>query len=182
MGEKVEHPITRLRYSGLFDFDGLYAAMVDWSKNYGYKWHEKAYKHKVPSPAGAEQEIGWQITKDIDEYASYEINIELKLMDLRAVEVDVAGKKRQLSSARIQMSIVGFCHYDRLELRDKKPKGKIGQKIMSFFVNKADNDIRLQKPYADTLFYRIENLQNMFKQYFDVQSKKYIFFNRLGEN
>ena len=57
--------LVELRFNGLFDLDGLYAAVVDWSKNYGYRWHEYTYKHKVPSPKGAEQELMWLITKNV---------------------------------------------------------------------------------------------------------------------
>ena len=53
-----------LRYSGIFDFDGLYAAVIDWAKNYNFMWHEVDYKHKVPNPLGAEQEWKWLLTKE----------------------------------------------------------------------------------------------------------------------
>ena len=56
-------PTMRVRYNGLFDFDTLYASIIDWGKNYGYKVHEKVYKHKIPSPLGAEQEIKIDFSK-----------------------------------------------------------------------------------------------------------------------
>mgnify|MGYP006415683771 CR=1 FL=1 len=55
---KEHNPPITLRYHGLFDFDGMYAAVIDWAKNYGFKWHEKDYKHKVPSPSGAANPVG----------------------------------------------------------------------------------------------------------------------------
>ena len=40
---KMALPVITLRYNGLFDFDGWYASMVDWSKNYGYLFLESIY-------------------------------------------------------------------------------------------------------------------------------------------
>src|SRR3989344_8705210 len=107
MGNDVDLPPITLRYNGLFDFDGLYAAIIDWAKNYGYRWHDKAYKHKVPSPRGAEHEIEWEITKEVTEYISYTISFTVHIWDLREVEVLVDGKKKNLSNARVLMVMNG---------------------------------------------------------------------------
>ena len=47
----IPTPRVTLQFNGLFDFDGMYAAIIDWAKNYGYMWNEYDYKHKVPSLA-----------------------------------------------------------------------------------------------------------------------------------
>ena len=94
-----------LRYSGLFDFDGMYAAIVDWAKNYGYMYHEADFKHKVPSPSGAEQEFKWILTKKVTEYLKYEIWITVHMWDLLEVEVEENGKKKPLSNARLYLWI-----------------------------------------------------------------------------
>src|SRR3989338_429178 len=66
-------PRITLRYNGIFDFDGFYNAVTDWAKNYGFMWHESSFKHKVPSPEGAEQELAWQMTKKVTEFIEYTI-------------------------------------------------------------------------------------------------------------
>ena len=43
MGDEKLPRIT-LRYNGLFDFDAMYAMIIDWAKNYGYMWHENSHQ------------------------------------------------------------------------------------------------------------------------------------------
>ena len=98
-------PRSTIRYSGLFDFDGLYAAIIDWAKNYGYMWHEIDYKHKVPSPAGAEQEWKWSLIKRISKSHRYEILFTLHSWDLQEVVVEYDNKKKTLTKGRIYIWI-----------------------------------------------------------------------------
>ena len=98
MGTISLNPIT-LRYNGLFDFDGMYAAIIDWAKNYGYLWFERSYKHKVPGPQGAELEFEWVMTKNITEYINYDILIIVHTWDTKEVEVEVDGKKKKLTQS-----------------------------------------------------------------------------------
>ena len=64
-------PRSIIRYSGLFDFDGLYSSIIDWCKNQGFMWHEMDYKHKVPGPEGAEQEWVWKMDKTVNDYIQF---------------------------------------------------------------------------------------------------------------
>src|SRR3989344_8400468 len=105
MGEKINLPPITIKYQGLFDFDLLYSTMVDWAKNYGYFWHEKTYKHKVPSPMGAEQEIHWETEKKVTEYIKYTIKIQMHIFDLTEIEVENNGKKKALSNGRMLLKI-----------------------------------------------------------------------------
>ena len=101
MLEKMSIPSIKVRFEGLFDFDGMYAAINDWGKNYNYLFHEKAYKHKVPSPKGAEKEFEWVLTKKITEDAKYEIKIDAHIWDLKEIEVKThQGKKLNLEEKR----------------------------------------------------------------------------------
>lgn len=175
--KKAGMPRITVSYEGLFDFDGLYAAIIDWTKNYGYQWHEQDYKHKVPSPKGAEQEFKWLITKRITEFVSYEILFTVHVWDLVEVEVDVNGKKKALSNAHLYIWMDGKIHYD---WQNKFSKGgKLGQWLgrMYFKALKAQID-----SYQDQLLYRMWNLQAIMKEYFDLQTKKFSYKGYLGEN
>ena len=169
-------PIT-LRYHGLFDFDGMYAAVIDWTKNYGYMWHERAYKHKVPSPKGAEQELDWDMTININEYVKYTITISIHAWEITEVEVDVAGKKKTLSNGRLYMVIDGLVECD---WQKKFGTSKFGEWLGKQYFNLMMKDIALQ--YADGLYYRMWNLHAILKSYFDMQSKKQTYKSYLGEN
>ncbi|MBS3126728.1 hypothetical protein J4228_01030 [Candidatus Woesearchaeota archaeon] len=175
---KESLPQITLRYNGLFDFDGLYAAVVDWAKNYGYKWHEKDYKHKVPSPAGAEQELTWEITKNVTEYIAHRILFTVHIWDLTEVQVDVNGKTKSLSSARIYIIINGTLVYDWQQAFEKG--SKFAQMLGQWYRKLKAKDV--ESVYIDTLYYRIWNLHALLKKYFDMQTQKYAYKGYLKED
>jgi len=169
-------PIS-LRYQGLFDFDGLYATVVDWAKNYGYMWHEKAYKHKVPNPKGAEQEMEWEMTSKVTEFIKFRIGIELHAWDMNEVEVETEGRRKTLTNARLIIKINGHVESDWQGKFSGTPFAKKLGDIYGKLV--ADKDI---VAYWDPLYYRIWSLHAIMKKYFDMQSKKNAYKGYLGEN
>ncbi len=170
--------LVELRFNGLFDLDGLYAAVVDWSKNYGYRWHEYTYKHKVPSPKGAEQELMWLITKNVTEYISHKVTIITHIWDMTEVTVDVGGKPRVLTNARMYIKMTPELTYDWQKRFDKG--GKFGKKLGEWYAKIKSKEI--ESIYIDTLYYRVWNLHAVMKKYFDMQTKKYAYKGYLGES
>ena len=176
MSKQSIPPIT-LRYNGLFDFDGMYAAIIDWAKNYGFKWHEKDYKHKVPSSAGAEQELTWMLEKNVTEYLKFDLIFTVHIWDLTEVKVETGGQPRNLSNARMYIVIKGFVTFNWQGIGDKNGKLTrwLGKKYFQLTMkNKSE--------YIDQLYYRAWNLHALMKKYFDMQSKKYTYEGYLGEN
>ena len=174
-----EHtPTITLRYNGLFDYDGLYAAIIDWCKNYGFMWHEVDYKHKVPSPAGAEQELVWQLTKRVTDYIHFKITFVVHIWDLLEVKVDTGGKQRTLSNARIDMVMKGTLEYDwQKRMKGSKFADWLGRTYRNLVFKKE-----LEGGYVDQLYYRMWNLHALIKKYFDMQTKKYAYKGYLGED
>ncbi len=173
--------VMRVRYNGLFDFDTLYAAMVDWGKNYGYKVHEKYYKHKIPSPKGAEQNIGIDFTKTVNDFVKYLISIEIHTWDMTEVNVDIGGRKKQLTNSRIEvkLSYVVDMDWQRKFSTDKNPS-KFVELLSSWYAKIMGPT--LESTYLDGLHYRVINLQSMIKKYFDIQAKAHPYKGYLGEN
>ena len=174
MGKEALPKIT-LRYNGLFDFDGLYSAVIDWAKNYGYMWHEVDYKHKVPSPAGAEQELKWLVKKNVTEYIHYEILITVHIWDLTEMEVEIDNKVKPLSNARLYIVIDPTVTYDWQKIGKG---GKLTSKLTAWYTKLTQRD---QDVYLDQLYYRVWNLHAILKKYFDIQSKKYAYKDYLSE-
>lgn len=178
MGEKYPLPPITLRYQGLFDFDGFYATVIDWAKNYGYMWHEKAYKHKVPSPKGAEQEMDWEMTTNVTEFVRFSIIINLHAWDMTEVEVEVDDRKRNLTNARLILKINGSVNTD---WQSKFASGTPFAKKLGALYEKmvAGKEI---VAYWDPLYYRIWNLHAVIKKYFDMQAKKNAYKGYIGES
>ena len=167
-----------LQYEGLCDFDGLYAAIIDWAKNYGFLWHEVDYKHKVPSPLGAEQELKFLMTKRIDPYVVYQINMHIHIYEMLDVEVKVGDKIKNLTKASLYVKFVGTVVLD-WQKRFKKG-GALGKSLSALYKRIYKHEI--SGIYWDTLVYRVYNLQHVVKGYFDMQSKKYAFKGYIGEH
>lgn len=177
MPAHTPHPIITLRYTGLFDFDGLYAAVIDWAKNYGYQWHETSYKHKVPRPTGAEQELEWQITKKVTDYLHFQVNFSIHTWDQKEVEVDIDGKKKSLTDARIYLIMKGKLTYDwQGRFAGSRFAEKLGKWYYQYVAKKE-----VESVYYDQLYYRMWNLHAILKKYFDMQTKKYAYKGYLGE-
>jgi hypothetical protein len=169
--------MQEIRYSGLFDMDGLYAAVVDWAKNYGYMWHEKTYKHKVPSPRGAEQEFEWNLTKDVTHYYRYSIKFKIHAYEMKEILVDVRGKKKALTNGRIYLKISGKLDWDWQKTYTGSP---FRRKLGGWLSAALDKDI--SSIHWDTLTYRILNLHSVVKTYLDMQTKNYEYKTYLNEN
>ena len=177
MGTEKFPPI-RIRYNGIFDFDALYAAMIDWAKNYGYIWEEETYKHKVPSPAGAEQEWGWHVDKDVSDYLHFKILILGHLWDMKEVEVEKDGKRKKLISGRFEIVMIGMMTTDWQKRWGKNKLSKFLGKIYEKYVIVKE----LENIYGDQLWYRMYNLQAVLKKFFDMQTKWHEYKRYLGED
>ena len=167
-----------VRYVGLTDFDALYAAVIDWCKSYGYIWQETTYKHKIPSPKGAEQEWTWELQKEVTDYIQYKIKMEAHAWDLNEIIVEKGGKKKILSSGRFEVIINGTLVWDWQKRWGKsKFTQKLGQLYDTYIIKKD-----LESLYGDQLYYRIWNLQALLKKFFDMQAKWHAYKTYLKEN
>ena len=68
----LNKPVGRIKFNGIFDMDGLYRLMHDWFVDRGYYLEEWRYKHKVPSPSGAEQTINWSAWRKVNAYVLWD--------------------------------------------------------------------------------------------------------------
>jgi len=175
---KCKMPSYTVRYNGLFDFDGLYAAVISWAKNYGYMWHEKTYKHKVPDPAGAEMEWSWVLSKNVTEYIAYSIKMTVHSWSLRDVEVEMDGKKKMLTNARLEIQIEGSFSWDWQKRFAKG--GRFGKWLGKAYEKLYAKEI--ESIWFDQLNYRMMDLQSLIKKFYNMQTKKYVYKGYLGEH
>jgi hypothetical protein len=167
-----------LRYKGLFDFDGLYNTMVQYLKANRYWFHEYKYKHKVPSPLGAEQEIFWKGEKKITEYIQYRILVAFHLWEVTEVEVVQKGVKKTLTNARMEIQLRGWMDIDY----EKRYETSTFLQNLKDFYNKYIVRRELESIYWDTLHYRCQKFLSVIKDYLDMQAKGYEYRGYLGDN
>ncbi|MFC1801637.1 hypothetical protein ACFLZB_04190 [Nanoarchaeota archaeon] len=171
-------PCGMIQYTGLFDFDTLYLAVVDWAKAHRYKLDEDTYKHKVPSPKGAEQEMWLRLEKEISEIYMFKISIDFHLWDMTEVEVIKDGRKKTLTNARLQVKISGNLVVDWQNRFEKNKFTLALRNFLETYVWKR----KITSVWGDTLYYRMWNLHSMIKKQLDMQSAWHEYAGYLKEN
>ena len=175
---KAKVPGGTIRYQGIFDFDGLYQAAVDWCKTHRYWFHEETYKHKVPLPSGAEQEIWWRMDAKISEFFKFYINIKVHIWEMTEVEVIKEGKKRVLTSGRLQIDMNGVVEADWQHRMEGTKFKKLMKTLLTDYIWKKE----FTTVYGDMVYYRMWNLHALFKKYLDMQTAWDEYAGYLREN
>ncbi len=180
MADTIDVPNTwiTLRYRGLFDWDGLYLAIADWFKRYRFYLHEEMYKHKVPSPKGAEQELMWYGDVEVNEYIKFRITLWFHLWDMTEVEVVRNGKKKLLTNARLEIRMRGKVTAD---WQNRFEANKLTRALRRFY-NRYVIRRELESLWGDMLIYRMFNLHAYIKKYLDMQAQWHEYAGYMGEN
>ncbi|MBW3003979.1 hypothetical protein KY328_05830 [Candidatus Woesearchaeota archaeon] len=164
LGEKKLVPL--LRFSGIFDFDGLYKLMVNWFMDRNYDFYEPLYKDK-PGDAGREVEIEWKSEKKIDEFYKYIVEVFFHLWDVQPVEVILEGEKKLLTKARMEIRIVGTLEAD---YQNRWSRSDFRVKLLSFYINHIIMK-RLELYVLDPFYYRLYDLHTMVKDFLNMSTK-----------
>ncbi|MEE9525209.1 MAG: hypothetical protein V3V78_01210 [Candidatus Woesearchaeota archaeon] len=174
---KIQVEKNMIRYKGLFDFDGLYNLIVQWMKSRKYWFHEQKYKHKVPLPTGAEQEITFIGTKNVTEFYSNEMKVDFHLWDMTEVEIEKNGVKKTLTNARMTITLSATLLIDP---EKRFEKTAFWQSIRDFFLKYIMRQ-NVETIWADELRYRVYKLHAVIKEFLDMQTKGNIYKGYMGE-
>ena len=113
-------PTAYIKYKGIWDMEDLYESVIDWFRKRKYKFQEKIYKHKHPSPFGVERQYIWQATRDETEYLRIEYNVYMHTYDAHDVEVVMPnGKPKIFTKGRIWIEIRVTMIFDYAKRFDK---------------------------------------------------------------
>jgi hypothetical protein len=177
MPQPEKLPKLIIRYKGVLDLEGLYRVIAQWLKSRRFWFHETTYKHKVPSPFGAEEEIRFVAERKSSEYYRDDISIYFHIWDQQEVEVIKEGKKQKLIKAKVEIKIQGTLVLDWQGMFDRGP---FLQKIRQF-MHKHIIKEKIENIWADELYYRTIKLQAMIKDYIDMQSKSHEYEQYVGD-
>ena len=107
-GSWDEHsePVTYIRHSGIWDMQDLYESIADFFRRRKYKFHERVYKHKHPSPFGVERQYIWEAERKESDYVQFHYDVYIHTYDAHDVEVvGVDGSKKLFTKGRIWIEI-----------------------------------------------------------------------------
>jgi hypothetical protein len=167
---KYETWPATVRYDGVFDFDGLYKAIIDYLRRHNYWFYEKLYKHKPWSPLGTELILRWEAERKLDEYNMYRIKFEWHFMDFHHVEVIREGKKVQLTKAYFWVNITGEEIQD-WQAFETKEHHKFTQ-ILGKFFRKQVIDREHVYDYIYPLYGEVMEIQNLIQNYIHTEASR----------
>ena len=106
-------PTVFIRYKGIWDMQDLYQTMVDWFRRRKYKFYERIYKHKHPSPFGVERQYTWRAERKESEYMKFIVDIYYHIYDAYNVEIVMPdGAKKTMVKGRLWLEFKGNIQYD----------------------------------------------------------------------
>ena len=98
-----EIPIEALplfRYTGLIDFDQLYASLAQWFHEGKYAFFEDKYAYK-----GSDIECGLRGEKTVTPWVKYILEVEIKIFDAKDVDMVIDDKKKKVLRGRLQFLV-----------------------------------------------------------------------------
>jgi hypothetical protein len=167
MPPKKKFPYSIIRFKGVINYDGLFKVIRQWFVDAGYEFHQTALKHKIPSPAGAEQEVKLNGWRKINEYTKFDIALFFKIYDIRDVEVVKEGKKQKLKHIRMNLEITPSVELDY----SKRFGGSRFLQYLHEFYMKYIVKEEISTIAEDQLWYIALKLHNTIKEYLDFEAK-----------
>jgi len=148
---KMGMPVAHIRYKGVWDMQDLYEFMINFMRERKYKFHEKIYKHKAPSPFGVERQYCWEASSVIDDVYTFVIQIYIHTYDAQDIPVTMKdGSQKLFTRGRLWMSFHG--HVKMYEEHDWRERPFFAKLLMFM------NDYILRKKHGwevwDVLWYR----------------------------
>ncbi|MBS3126086.1 hypothetical protein J4453_01435 [Candidatus Woesearchaeota archaeon] len=164
-------PTVYIRYKGVWDMEDLYLTMVDYLRGRKFKFHEKIYKHKHPSPFGVERQYIWQAERKEEEYIEFVIDIYFHTYDAHDVEVVMKdGTSKTFTKGRIWMEFKGHVTYDH----EKRWERSAFYAQLRNFYNKYIIKKRMDQIWWDRLWYReIYPLHDLVRRQLKMESEGY---------
>jgi len=155
-----------IRFTGIFDFDGLYKLMVNWFLDRNYDFYEPLYKDKGMD-IGREVEIEWETEKEIDEYFKYQIDIYFHLWEVQPVEVIIEGEKKMLTKAKIEIRLKPKVVAD---YENRWDRSEFRKKLRDFYLTYVINK-KIELQIVEPLYNRMYELHTLIKDYLKMSTK-----------
>jgi hypothetical protein len=111
--DKAGAPVLYIKYKGIWDMQDLYQAMTDWFRRRKFRFYERIYKHKHPSPFGVERQYTWRATRKESEFLQFQIDIYYHIYDAYNVDIVMPdGTKKKMVKGRLWIEFKGNINYD----------------------------------------------------------------------
>ena len=101
-------PQAHIRFKGVWDMQDLYEWMASYLREKKYKFYERIYKHKHPSPFGVERQYIWTAENLVDDVYLFVIHIYMHTYDAQDIQVKLKdGSVKTYTKGRIWVEFGG---------------------------------------------------------------------------
>ena len=139
----------KVAQESIFRFKELYKFAYEWLVDEQYKVVEKNYKEKI-TPDGKEIEFEWTITRKINDYLRFDIEMKWRLFKLQEVEITQNGEKRKMDKGRIEVKVTAFLERDYEGRWETSPFKKFMRGIYdTFLLGRTRLEVFEGKLFAD---------------------------------
>ncbi len=163
MSEKklvVDH--LKLNYNGLFDATGLYQYIDDWLREKGFDKREVRNREHV-KPEGKFIELEMQPWKKITDYAQHTIRIEIRMMNLKEVEIQRDRHKVRLNKGKVVVTFDGFLITDYEHRWESRPLYFLMRTVFDKFIYRS-----YTSKFEDLLIETVNQLHTGVKSYLNL--------------
>jgi hypothetical protein len=168
-----------VQYKGVWDMQDLYEFVASFFSRHKYKFYEKRYTVKHPSPFGPEVYHIWEAKRDTEEYYRFVIDLFLHTFDTQDVEVTMKdGTKNTFTKGRIWIQIMGRVEFDY----EKRWNEKAFYANLRNFYHKYVIKKKLEAVWWDYMHYNVFlRLHHLIKERLKMESQAYEhrYFNKV---
>jgi len=119
---KLRFPPTLVKHRGFFSYSKLLQAIRMWYVEDDFEvLNIPKYKQKYPTPTGTEHEMVIKGEKNVTEYVKFHIEIEMRVYNLRDIEIIQDGQKTKLQDGQVMLYVTPILELD-WQKRFKGPK------------------------------------------------------------
>lgn len=170
-------PPLKIRYKGTWDMQDFYEGCISWLRERKWKFHEKVYKHKHPSPFGVERQYIWMAEQNVDEWARIVIEIYIHTYDAHDIEVaDKEGERKIFTKGKIWITLKISDHWDYSEDWDKS---SFWGNLKDYYTKYVVKQRRMQG-YSPRYRHELVALQQFMMRKLKMETRDYEYANIAG--
>ena len=167
MAEKETIFSSKIKSTGIFSFKDFYKFCYSWLKDeLGFEIMEDKYTEKIDG-ASKKIEVKWTCKKKLTDYFRFDAEIEMKVENLKEIEVNQGGAKIKTNQGAVEMSIKGILVRDYNGKFETTAFNKFLRNIYEKWVIPATIDQYQAKIASDS-----DMFLNQAKAYLDLEGKK----------
>jgi len=166
MAEKDQLLSSKTKYTGIWDFKGVYRFLYDWFMDKGYKIIEKGYTEKIKAD-GKEIEIHWQAKKKISDYFQFIIKADWLILGMTETEVQKEGVKMKMNKGYIEVKFSAILVKDYEHRWENSGFLKFLRGVYDRYIIKSRID-----DYEDKLLDEVDEVITQMKSYLTIEGKQ----------